>query len=106
MRRIQCWLLSLYPRLWRERYEEEFVALLEQYTPSWRDLLNIFFNALYEQISALSQKGSDMLHQQKTDAYYQNNPCTGLLQNRVCILPMGKWWKIHVTSLSKMPKRK
>lgn len=69
MRKFEYWLLSLYPRVWRKRYEEEFVALLEQYTPSWRDLLDIFFCALYEQIFTVLQKGNAMLHQQRDNAY-------------------------------------
>ena len=69
MKRIEYWLLSLYPRAWRKRYEEEFVALLEQYTPSWRDLLDIFFCALHEQIFTLLRKGNAMLHQQRTDTF-------------------------------------
>ena len=68
MRRFEYWLLSLYPHAWRKHYEEEFVALLEQYTPSWHDLLDIFFSALYEQISTFFQKGNTMLSQWKTDA--------------------------------------
>jgi hypothetical protein len=67
MRRFKYWLLSLYPRAWRNRYEEEFIALLEQYTPSWLDVFDIFFYALHEQIFTLFRKGKAMLHQWRTD---------------------------------------
>ncbi len=30
------WMLRLYPRAWRERYEEEMLALLEQHRRTWR----------------------------------------------------------------------
>jgi hypothetical protein len=40
------WLVRLYPRIWRERYEEEFVALLEQYPPTLMDILDIVLGAL------------------------------------------------------------
>jgi hypothetical protein len=30
VRRLERLLVGLYPRAWRERYEEEFVAMLEQ----------------------------------------------------------------------------
>lgn len=34
-------LVRLYPRAWRERYEEEFLALLADREPSWRDVPDI-----------------------------------------------------------------
>ncbi len=37
----QFWVLKLFPRAWRERYEEEFQALLEEYDPSAGDTLDI-----------------------------------------------------------------
>src|SRR5215211_4813346 len=35
------WLVRLYPRAWRERYEEEFVAMLEEGPVSIRDLFDV-----------------------------------------------------------------
>jgi hypothetical protein len=40
------WLVRLYPRAWRERYEEEFAAMLEQRPASLLDVLDIVFGAL------------------------------------------------------------
>ena len=37
----QFWVLRLFPRAWRERYEEEFQALLEEYDPSAADTFDI-----------------------------------------------------------------
>ena len=39
-------LLRFYPREWRERYEEEFVAMLEQRPVSIADLIDIVLGAL------------------------------------------------------------
>ena len=39
-------LLSLYPRAWRERYEDEFIALLEARPPDARDRVDIIRGAL------------------------------------------------------------
>jgi hypothetical protein len=39
-------LAGLYPRAWRERYEEEFLALLEQKTVSLSDLLDVALGVL------------------------------------------------------------
>jgi hypothetical protein len=39
-------LIRLYPRAWRERYEEEFVALIEQRPASLRDALDVALGAL------------------------------------------------------------
>jgi hypothetical protein len=39
--RLIGWLVRAYPRAWRERYEEEFVAMLEQGPVSIRDLFDV-----------------------------------------------------------------
>ena len=41
---------KLYPRAWRERYSDEFDALLEDYRPSWRELGDVMRGALKMQI--------------------------------------------------------
>ena len=66
MKMVKYWLLRFYPRAWRERYEEEFLALLEQYAPTFRDLLDILLNALNEQTSTLLKERRDMLNQRRT----------------------------------------
>jgi len=38
--------VGLYPRAWRERYEEEFVAMLEQRRVSPSDLVGVALGAL------------------------------------------------------------
>jgi len=40
------WLLILYPPVWRERYQEEVLALLEQHTVTWRTALDLLRGAL------------------------------------------------------------
>ena len=40
------WLVRLYPQAWRERYEEEFVAMLEQRSISLLDVLDMVLGAL------------------------------------------------------------
>ena len=46
MRRLIHFLARLYPRAWRERYEAEFTALLEDLAPNWRDAYNVLGGAL------------------------------------------------------------
>ena len=43
---IRNWLIRLYPRVWRERYGDEFEALLEECLHSPLGVLDIFFGAL------------------------------------------------------------
>jgi hypothetical protein len=43
---VRSWLVRLYPRRWRERYGEEFDALLEECLDSPLDVLDIFLGAL------------------------------------------------------------
>lgn len=40
------WILRLYPALWRQRYQEEMFALLENYPVTWRTLLDLLRGAL------------------------------------------------------------
>ncbi|MGG3471667.1 PSP1 domain-containing protein [Neobacillus pocheonensis] len=45
--KIMRWLIRLYPRSWRDRYQEEFIAMLEQYErPRITDILDILFGAV------------------------------------------------------------
>lgn len=44
--RIAAWILSCYPRRWRERYQEEMLALLEQHTITIRTVLDLLLGAL------------------------------------------------------------
>jgi len=48
--KITQYLLRLYPRTWRERYEEEFLAMLEQRPISFLDGIDLFFGALDAQL--------------------------------------------------------
>jgi hypothetical protein len=41
-----CWLLCWYPSAWRERYEQEMLALLEQHTITLLTLLDLWLGAL------------------------------------------------------------
>jgi hypothetical protein len=40
------WLVRIYPRAWRDRYEDEFLALLEARPPTARDLLDVVWGAV------------------------------------------------------------
>jgi capsular polysaccharide biosynthesis protein len=51
---MRRWILlaaRLYPRAWRERYGEEFQALLEDVKPGWRELADVIGGALKMQIA-------------------------------------------------------
>jgi hypothetical protein len=55
------WLLRLYPRAWRNRYEDEFTALLEQCPFSLSDLLDIFLGAIDARLHPHVPRGGEML---------------------------------------------
>ena len=40
------WILKFYPRRWRERYQEEMLAVLEQHTISLSTILDLLLGAL------------------------------------------------------------
>jgi len=44
----------LYPRAWRQRYGEEFDALIDDLAPRWRDVIDTIAGALIMQISRLA----------------------------------------------------
>lgn len=48
------WLLQLYPRQWRERYGEEFEALLEDTNATWSQIPDILWEALKMRIIAIN----------------------------------------------------
>ncbi|MFB1051548.1 hypothetical protein [Paraliobacillus sp. JSM ZJ581] len=40
------WLIHLYPKKWRERYEEEFLYILENKNLSFKEVIDVFINAM------------------------------------------------------------
>lgn len=52
------WLLRFYPRSWRERYEEEMQALLEQHHPTWRTGLDLLLGACEAQLDWVLRRRS------------------------------------------------
>lgn len=58
-RRVR-WLLGLYPREWRERYDEEFAALLEQRPPSVMDAVDIALGALDARLHPQLAEGMEL----------------------------------------------
>jgi uncharacterized protein involved in exopolysaccharide biosynthesis len=54
MRRALIVLISLYPKTWRNRYKNEFCALLDDVPPTWRTLFDVFGGALKMQMTAWS----------------------------------------------------
>jgi hypothetical protein len=58
--RLARWLVRLYPRDWRERYGEEFEALLQEGTGGVRALVNVLCAALRERVVAEATLGVAM----------------------------------------------
>ena len=54
MRRALNALISLYPKTWRNRYKNEFCALLDDVPPTWRTLFDVFGGALKMQMKIWS----------------------------------------------------
>jgi hypothetical protein len=54
MRRLIQIVGRLYPRAWRERYGDEFAALLDDVNPGWRTLCNVFAGAVAMRLPTLS----------------------------------------------------
>jgi capsular polysaccharide biosynthesis protein len=46
MKRALNTIIFLYPKAWRDRYESEFRALLDEVAPSWNTFLNVFGGAM------------------------------------------------------------
>ena len=53
MNRLCRLAVRLYPSWWRQRYETEFEALLDEMKPGWREILNVIHGALTMQIQTL-----------------------------------------------------
>lgn len=54
MNRLTKFFVSLYPTAWRNRYESEFAALLEELNPKWRSSLDILKGAITMQLRTVS----------------------------------------------------
>jgi hypothetical protein len=51
MKRLLRWLIRLYPRAWRERYGNEFEALIEDSPPRWRMIFDLLKGAFTMQFA-------------------------------------------------------
>ncbi|KAB2353984.1 hypothetical protein [Bacillus toyonensis] len=40
------WLINLYPKKWRKRYGDEFLYILEKRKLSWKEIIDVFINAM------------------------------------------------------------
>jgi hypothetical protein len=60
--RLARWLVRLYPRDWRERYGEEFDALLQDGSGGLRALVNVLWSALSERVVPAATLGV-IMHQ-------------------------------------------
>lgn len=40
------WLIHLYPKKWRNRYEDEFLYILENRSLSFKEVIDVFINAM------------------------------------------------------------
>jgi hypothetical protein len=58
--RLARWLVRLYPRDWRERYGEEFEALLQEGSGEFRALVNVLCAALRERVVPEATMGVEM----------------------------------------------
>src|SRR3984885_15981370 len=54
MKRALKRLIWLYPKTWRNRYKNEFCALLDDVPPTWRTLFDVFGGALKMQMKIWS----------------------------------------------------
>ena len=77
--RLARWLTRLYPPAWRERYAEEFEALLESGPGDLRTLANSVHSALHEHISPTH--GGNMDH--------GPNSFTAMLKRPSAFLPLA-----------------
>ena len=54
MKRLLRAAARVYPRAWRDRYGDEFDALIDDLTPRWRDVFNVVIRALIMHTSRLT----------------------------------------------------
>ena len=52
MRRVLKYLILLYPKAWRNRYADEFGALLDAVSPGWRTLFDVLKGAIEMQLKS------------------------------------------------------
>lgn len=50
MKAMAHWMLKLYPKAWRKRYEDEMLALMAEHTVTWRTLVDLVRGAAKAQL--------------------------------------------------------
>lgn len=61
MKRLMALAVKLYPSAWRERYEVEFQALLDEVEPSWRASFDVFSGGLVMRLRTLNAAKASLL---------------------------------------------
>ncbi len=61
---LVLWMLRLYPQGWRERYQEEMVALLEQHTLTPWTIIDLLFGALDARLDPSYRRAHPLVEQQ------------------------------------------
>lgn len=56
--RIARWLVRHYPKPWRERYAGEVLALLDDTTVQWQDLVDLAYGLLIERVRSILEPGA------------------------------------------------
>jgi hypothetical protein len=65
--KIVTWILNFYPRRWRERYQEEMLAVLEQHTISLLTLLDLLLGALDARLDPAYRTQEGLMFQRLRD---------------------------------------
>jgi hypothetical protein len=59
--KLLLWFVRLYPKAWRDRYQVEFIAMLEQYEkPRVSDILDVILGAIKAHLQAMLQSKKRM----------------------------------------------
>lgn len=91
--KLKIFLLRLYPRAWRERYEEEFLALLEQTDSSPLDLADVALGALdahlRPQVTATSVGGERRPMMSRT-TFLQGSAVAAMIGSVLLLIVIGR----------------
>src|SRR5262249_17230650 len=91
--KLKIFLLRLYPRAWRERYEEEFLALLEQTDSSPLDLVDVALGALdahmKPQVTAIGVGGERRPSMSRT-TFLQGSAVAAMIGSVLLIIVLGR----------------
>lgn len=86
------WLIYLYPKKWRERYEEEFLYILENRKISLKEMIDVFIGAMDARLLNLVEGMINMYKKIRDIMLVSGSNTFLIIASTICIGMFGGYW--------------